>query len=43
MKIAKTVTLELDDLVKIDRKVKTGEFGSISEFVQLAVKNELER
>lgn len=42
MKIAKTVTLDLEVLVEIDDKVKNGEFESVSEFVQKAVKNELE-
>lgn len=41
MKIARTVTLDLEDLVSIDKKVKIGEFESVSEFVQKAVKKEL--
>jgi Arc/MetJ-type ribon-helix-helix transcriptional regulator len=41
MKIAKTVTLDFEDLAKIDAKVKNGEFEGVSDFVQRAVKNQL--
>lgn len=41
MKISRSITLELEDLIKIDNKIKKGEFESVSEFIQQAVKNEL--
>ncbi|MEN6574136.1 hypothetical protein [Methanobacterium aggregans] len=43
MKISRTITLDFEDLVKIDDEIKRGEFGSVSEFVQHAVKNELRK
>lgn len=43
MRIARTVTLDLEDLVNIDDKIKNGEIQTVSEFVQQAVKNELKR
>lgn len=42
MRVAKTITIEMDDLVKIEYKVKKGEINSISEFFQKAIRNELE-
>lgn len=43
MMVSKTVTIDVNDLVRIDEKVKNGEAGNISEFVQKAIKNELKR
>lgn len=43
MKIARTVTLDFEDLVCIDERIKNGEFEGVSDFVQHAVKNELKR
>jgi Arc/MetJ-type ribon-helix-helix transcriptional regulator len=42
LKIARTVTLDLEDLVIIDEKIKNGEFESVSEFIQKAIKTKLE-
>jgi Arc/MetJ-type ribon-helix-helix transcriptional regulator len=41
LKIAKTITLDLEDLVQIDKKIENGEFETVSEFVQIAIKKEL--
>jgi len=41
MKISRTITIDLDDLVKIDFKIKNKEIKSLSEFVQTSIKNEL--
>jgi len=41
LKIARTVTIDFEDLVKIHKKVEDGDFGSISEFFQKAIKNKL--
>jgi len=43
MKISRTITIDLEDLVKIDAKIKNEEIQSLSEFVQKAVKNEIKR
>lgn len=39
--VSKTISIELEDLGKIQEKIKNGETPSVSEFVQKAVKNEL--
>jgi Arc/MetJ-type ribon-helix-helix transcriptional regulator len=41
--VSKTVTLDLDDLVEIQEKIKNGELTSLSEFVREAVSKELSR
>ena len=41
--VSRTVSIELDDLAKIQEKIKKGDLANISEFVQRAVKNELEK
>ena len=43
MKIARNITIDFEDLKKIDHKIKNGDFGGVSEFVQKAIKNELKR
>jgi Arc/MetJ-type ribon-helix-helix transcriptional regulator len=43
LKVSHTFSIELDDLAKIQEKIKNGDFANISEFVQKAVKNELRR
>lgn len=43
MKISRSITLDLEDLIKIDSEIKKGEVGSVSEFAQVAIKHELER
>lgn len=43
MRASKTVSIELDDIKEIENRLKTGEVDSFSEFVQKAIKNELER
>lgn len=41
MMVSKTVTLDVIDLVKINKKIENGESNNVSEFVQKAIKNEL--
>jgi len=41
VKISRTITLELEDVVKINDKIKNQEIQSLSEFIQRIVKNEL--
>jgi len=41
MMVSKTVSLELEDLSKIQKRIEDGEFTTFSEFVQIAIKNEL--
>lgn len=43
MKISRSITLDLEDLIRIDGEIKKGKFESVSEFAQKAIKNELER
>ncbi len=43
LKIARNITIDFEDLKKIDHKIKNGDFGGVSEFVQKAIKNELKR
>lgn len=43
MMVSKTVSLELEDLSKIDEELKRGEKSTFSEFIQKAIKNELKR
>ena len=39
--VSKTISIELEDLGKINEKIKNGEVSSLSEFIQIAVKNQL--
>ncbi len=41
MIVSKTVSLELEDLYKIQERLKDGNNTTFSEFVQNAIKNEL--
>jgi Arc/MetJ-type ribon-helix-helix transcriptional regulator len=43
MYVSKSVSIEINDLVKIDEEIKDGKAVNVSEFVQKAIKNELER
>ncbi len=43
MKVAKSVNLELDDLIKIREIILKGKIDNVSEFVRLAVNKELKR
>ena len=43
MYVSKSVSIEINDLVKIDEEIKDGKAANVSEFVQRAIKNELER
>lgn len=43
MKVAKSVTMDLDDAVKIRKKILKGETPSINPFVRKAIKKELKR
>jgi len=43
MMLSKTVSLELEDLSKIQKRIEDGEFTTFSEFVQYAIKNELNK
>ena len=39
--VAKSVSMDLNDLNKIQEKIENGESASLSEFVRNAIKNEL--
>lgn len=39
--VSKTISLELDDLSEIQKKVKKGNVSSVSEFIQKAIKKQL--
>lgn len=43
MMVSKTLSIELNDLAEIQKKVRDGESSTFSEFVQRAIKNELKR
>ncbi|MBP2045143.1 ribbon-helix-helix protein, CopG family [Methanobacterium aggregans] len=43
MKVAKSVTLDLKDMHKIEEKIKKGETSNFSHFVRLAIQEKLER
>lgn len=43
MMVSRTVSFELNDLNKIQKKIGNGEVENLSEFVQKAIKNELKR
>ena len=40
--VAKCVSMDLNDLNRIQEKIENGESSSLSEFVRTAIKNELE-
>jgi len=40
--VSKTITIDVNDLIKIDKKVKNREINSVSEFIQNAIQKELE-
>lgn len=41
MKVSRTISLDLESLTLIQEKMKDGEFKTLSDFVQIAVANEL--
>jgi Arc/MetJ-type ribon-helix-helix transcriptional regulator len=41
--VSRTVSFELEDLNKIQKKIENGEVDNLSEFVQKAINNELNR
>lgn len=43
MMVSKTVSISFKDLEKISKKIENEEYLTFSEFVQKAVKNELEK
>lgn len=43
MMVSKTITIPFEDLVEIQKFVETDKYSTISEFVQIAVKNEIMR
>ncbi|UTB32687.1 MAG: hypothetical protein NKF70_14600 [Methanobacterium sp. ERen5] len=43
MFVAKTVSLDLDDLQKVQKIIWNGESDNLSQFVRIAIKMELER
>jgi Arc/MetJ-type ribon-helix-helix transcriptional regulator len=43
LNVSKTVSLELEDINKIQKLIERKEVSNLSEFVQKAVKNELKK
>ncbi len=43
MYVAKTVSLDFDDLKKVREIIWIGESDNLSQFVRIAIKNELDR
>ncbi|MBF4474276.1 hypothetical protein [Methanobacterium formicicum] len=41
MFVSKTVSIKVDDLLKIKRLVENGLFMNVSDFVQVAIKNQI--
>lgn len=41
MKISRTISIDFEDLIKINEIIKNGYYNSLSAFVQTAIKNEL--
>jgi Arc/MetJ-type ribon-helix-helix transcriptional regulator len=39
--VAKSVSIELEDLIQIEEMIKTGKLENLSQFVRKAIKNEL--
>lgn len=40
--VSRTITIDLEDMIRIEEKIMEGKFKSVSHFVQNAVKKELE-
>ncbi|HOI71252.1 MAG TPA: ribbon-helix-helix protein, CopG family [Methanobacterium sp.] len=43
MMVGKSVSVDLNDLNRIQKRIENGESSSLSEFVRNAIKNELRR
>ncbi len=43
MRVTKSVSVDANDLISIGNEVKSGNYLNVSDFIQKAVKNELER
>ena len=43
LKVGKSVSLDFEDLEKINKKILKGESKNLSEFITKAIKNELKR
>lgn len=43
MMVGKSVSMDLNDLNKIQKRIENGESSSLSEFVRNAIKNELRK
>jgi len=43
MMVAKSVSMDLEDLAEIEEKIKNGESHSVSEFIRNAIRKELKR
>jgi hypothetical protein len=43
MKISRTITIDFEDLIEIQKRIKNGEISSLSGFMQKAIQNELKR
>ncbi|GAB6054687.1 hypothetical protein JCM15415_21920 [Methanobacterium movens] len=41
MYVTKSVSIELEDLMEISKKIEDGEVASLSHFIRNAIKNEL--
>lgn len=41
MKVSKTISIDLEDLTEIQKKIDEDKISNLSEFIQFAVKNEL--
>jgi hypothetical protein len=41
MKVSRTISIDLEDLTEIQKKIKENKIANLSEFIQNAVKNEL--
>ena len=43
MKVSRTISIDLEDLTEIQKKIDESKISNLSEFIQFAVKNELKR
>ena len=41
MKVSRTISIDLEDLTEIQKKINKNKISNLSEFIQNAVKNEL--
>ena len=41
MKVSRTISIDLEDLTEIQKKIDESKISNLSEFIQNAVKNEL--